>query len=73
MNNESGLRKNTLGLFSLVFFVVAAASPLTGVVGGLPVAIISGNGGRYSGVLCLILCDLDAFLCRFYHYEPSCQ
>jgi len=44
MNNESGLRKNTLGLFSLVFFVVAAASPLTGVVGGLPVAIISGNG-----------------------------
>ena len=45
MNNETGLRKNTLGLFSLVFFVVAAASPLTGVVGGLPVAIISGNGG----------------------------
>lgn len=44
MNNESGLRKNTLGLFSLVFFVIAAASPLTGVVGGLPVAIISGNG-----------------------------
>ncbi|HDU1553944.1 TPA: APC family permease [Klebsiella pneumoniae] len=45
MNNDTGLRKNTLGLFSLVFFVVAAASPLTGVVGGLPVAIISGNGG----------------------------
>ncbi|RNM04269.1 APC family permease [Dickeya undicola] len=45
MNNDNGLRKNTLGLFSLVFFVVAAASPLTGVVGGLPIAIISGNGG----------------------------
>ncbi|ARU94412.1 APC family permease [Tatumella citrea] len=44
MSEHSGLRKNTLGLFSLVFFVVAAASPLTGVVGGLPVAIISGNG-----------------------------
>ncbi|MDE8557984.1 APC family permease [Pantoea vagans] len=44
MNMDSGLRKNTLGLFSLIFFVVAAASPLTGVVGGLPVAIISGNG-----------------------------
>ncbi|CBA23873.1 hypothetical protein EHW99_3499 [Erwinia amylovora] len=27
MNNSSGLRKNTLGLFSLVFFVVAAAFP----------------------------------------------
>ncbi|PEI05869.1 amino acid permease [Pantoea agglomerans] len=45
MSMDSGLRKNTLGLFSLIFFVVAAASPLTGVVGGLPVAIISGNGG----------------------------
>ena len=45
MNDETGLRKNSLGLFSLIFFVVAAASPLTGVVGGLPVAIISGNGG----------------------------
>ncbi|WP_313679453.1 APC family permease [Pantoea vagans] len=44
MNTDSGLRKNTLGLFSLIFFVVAAASPLTGVVGGLPVAIIAGNG-----------------------------
>lgn len=44
MSTDSGLRKNTLGLFSLVFFVVAAASPLTGVVGGLPIAIISGNG-----------------------------
>lgn len=45
MSNSSGLRKNSLGLFSLVFFVVAAASPLTGVVGGLPVAIFTGNGG----------------------------
>lgn len=43
MERESGLRKNTLGLFSLIFFVVAAASPLTGVVGGLPVAIAGGN------------------------------
>ncbi|WP_455818297.1 APC family permease [Pseudomonas cerasi] len=45
MSNSTGLRKNTLGLFSLVFFVVAAASPLTGVVGGLPVAMFTGNGG----------------------------
>ncbi len=47
MNNETevqGLRKNTLGVFALVFFVVAAASPLTGIVGGLPIAILSGNG-----------------------------
>jgi len=55
MNNSSGLRKNTLGLSSLVFFVVAAASPLTGVVGGLPVAISTGNGGGIP-VIYLIAC-----------------
>lgn len=43
MNETTGLRKNTLGLASLVFFVVAAASPLTGVAGGLPVAIFTGQ------------------------------
>ncbi len=55
---SGGLRKNTLGLFSLVFFVVAAASPLTGVVGGLPVAIFTGNGAGIPVVYiaaCLIL------------------
>ncbi|MGB9097436.1 APC family permease [Erwinia sp.] len=58
MSNTTGLRKNTLGLFSLVFFVVAAASPLTGVVGGLPVAIFTGNGGGIPVIYilaCLIL------------------
>lgn len=58
MSNTTGLRKNTLGLFSLIFFVVAAASPLTGVVGGLPVAIFTGNGGGIPAVYmmaCIIL------------------
>ncbi|NPE59127.1 APC family permease [Dickeya dadantii] len=41
---ENQLKKNSLGLWSLVFFVVAAASPLTGVIGGLPVAMSAGNG-----------------------------
>lgn len=58
MSDAGGLGKNRLGLFSLVFFVVAAASPLTGVVGGLPVAILSGNGGGIPVIYlfaCLIL------------------
>lgn len=58
MSETTGLGKNRLGLFSLVFFVVAAASPLTGVVGGLPVAILSGNGGGIPVIYifaCLIL------------------
>ncbi|GAB7262490.1 hypothetical protein DZS_49220 [Dickeya ananatis] len=40
-----GYAKTRWAYFPWSFFVVAAASPLTGVVGGLPIAIISGNGG----------------------------
>ncbi|QCR38432.1 APC family permease [Nissabacter sp. SGAir0207] len=57
MSNPTGLRKNTLGLFSLVFFVVAAASPLTGVVGGLPVAIFTGNGAGIP-VIYIVACAI---------------
>lgn len=65
MSNSSGLRKNTLGLFSLVFFVVAAASPLTGVVGGLPVAIFSGNGGGIPVIYILACAILMIFSVGF--------
>ncbi len=41
--------KRKLGVLSLVFFVVAAASPLTGFVGGYPVATLLGNGGGVPG------------------------
>lgn len=41
--------KRKLGVFSLVFFVVAAASPLTGFVGAYPVATLLGNGGGVPG------------------------
>ncbi|MEN3751724.1 hypothetical protein [Mangrovibacter yixingensis] len=47
MNNETeiqGLRKDMLGVLALVFFLVAAASPLTGIVDGVLIAILSGNG-----------------------------
>jgi len=42
-----------LGVFSLVFFVVAAASPLTGFVGGVPIAMLLGNGAGVPGVYIL--------------------
>ena len=53
-----GLRANTLGTASIVFFVVAAASPLTGVAGGLPVSFALGNGDGVAalyGVAALVL------------------
>ncbi|MGO6747592.1 APC family permease [Rhizobium ruizarguesonis] len=39
-----GLRPNSLGLVSIVFFVVAAAAPLTAIVGAAPLAFGLGNG-----------------------------
>ena len=47
------LQKGSLGLWSIIFFVIAAASPLTGVVGGLPVAFMAGNGAGVPGVYVL--------------------
>ena len=38
------LRKNAIGLWSIVFFVVAAASPLMAMLGTVPIVLRSGNG-----------------------------
>lgn len=53
MSSENKLKSGSLGLFSIVFFVVAAASPLTGIVGVLPVAFSLGNGAGIPGVYLL--------------------
>lgn len=39
-----GLRPEALGIASIVFFVVAAAAPLTAIVGAAPLAFALGNG-----------------------------
>jgi amino acid transporter len=38
------LRKDAIGLWSIVFFVVAAASPLMAMLGTVPIVLRSGNG-----------------------------
>jgi amino acid transporter len=43
-NAMAGLRPNALGVASIVFFVVAAAAPLTAIVGAAPLAFSIGNG-----------------------------
>lgn len=53
MSSATHLKKNSIGLAALVFFVVAAASPLTGLVGGMPIAILEGNGGGIPGIYIL--------------------
>ncbi|WP_433799950.1 APC family permease [Actinomycetospora sp. CA-084318] len=38
------LRRGSLGVAAIVFFVLSAQSPLTGIAGALPIAIAEGNG-----------------------------
>jgi amino acid transporter len=46
---DTTLRRNTLGVAGIVFFVVAAAAPLVGMTGAVPFAIVLGNGAAVSG------------------------
>lgn len=47
------LAKNSIGLLHIVFFVVAAAAPLTAVVGASPAAFAFGNGAGVPGAFVL--------------------
>lgn len=41
---SAGLRRNAVGLGGLVFFVLSAQAPLTGIAGAAPISIALGNG-----------------------------
>ncbi len=42
--HRTTLRRGSLGVAAIVFFVLSAQSPLTGIAGALPIAITLGNG-----------------------------
>lgn len=46
---ETSLHHGRLGVLGIVFFVVAAAAPLVGMTGAVPVAIAAGNGAAAPG------------------------
>jgi amino acid transporter len=48
------LRKNSVGASHIVFFVVAAAAPLTAVVGATPAAFAYGNGPGVPGTFLVV-------------------
>ncbi|MBM3686601.1 MAG: APC family permease, partial [Actinobacteria bacterium] len=56
---ETSLRKGRIGVLGIVFFVIAAAAPLVGMTGAVPVAIVLGNGagvpGAYLAVAIILL------------------
>jgi amino acid transporter len=47
--SSPALKKNAIGMWQIVFFVIAAAAPLTGMLGIIPVAIRLGNGAGVPG------------------------
>lgn len=48
------LHSEKLGVWSIVFFVVAAAAPLVGMTGALPPAIVLGNGAGAPGAYLVV-------------------
>lgn len=47
--SDRSLRRGRIGIFGIVFFVVAASAPLVGMTGAVPVAIALGNGAAVAG------------------------
>lgn len=52
--SANALGKNRLGVLGIVFFVVAAAAPLVGMTGAVPVAVVLGNGIAVPGTYLLV-------------------
>src|SRR5690349_146566 len=55
------LKKNAIGIWQIVFFVVSAAAPLTGMLGAVPTAISLGNGAGIPGAFVIAGCILLLF------------
>ncbi len=60
-STESGLHKGRLGVVGIVFFVVAAAAPLVGMTGAVPVAMLLGNQAGTPGTYLLVGLTLLVF------------
>lgn len=64
-SSDTSLRSGRLGVIGIVFFVVAAAAPLVGMTGAVPVAILAGNGAAASGTYLLVGLTLLLFSVGF--------
>ena len=60
-SGENALRKNSLGLLAVVFMVISAAAPLTGVAGAMPLAFLLGNGTGVPLTFALLTLAMLAF------------
>lgn len=55
------LRRNSLGVAAITFFVISAAAPLTAVAGGVPISILLGNGAGIPGAFVVVMALLLVF------------
>lgn len=69
------LRRNAVGVAGILFFVLSAQAPLTGIAGALPVAMLLGNGAgapaAYLLVGCVILLFAVGFIAMSRHVSDS--
>jgi amino acid transporter len=59
------LKKNAIGLGLLVFMVISAAAPLTGIAGAIPIAMLLGNGAGVPGTFVLMTVTISIWAIGF--------
>jgi amino acid transporter len=61
LRDSHQLRRGTLGVLGVAFFVISAAAPLTAMAGGAPVAMLLGNGPGIPGAYVVVSAILIIF------------
>lgn len=51
---KNRLKTNSIGVVLLTFMVIAAAAPLTGIAGAVPIAFLIGNGAGFPGLFAIM-------------------
>ncbi|PXX71451.1 amino acid/polyamine/organocation transporter (APC superfamily) [Nocardia tenerifensis] len=59
--HDHRLRRGSVGVFGVTFFVISAAAPLTAMAGGAPLAMLLGNGPGVPGAYLLTVATLLVF------------
>lgn len=58
---DDQLRRDSLGVAAITFFVISAAAPLTAVAGGVPISMLLGNGAGIPAAFLLVTALLLVF------------
>lgn len=61
VSQTNQLRKTSLGMASVKFLVISAAAPLTAVAGGVPIAMLLGNGSGVAAGFAIVTAILLLF------------